>query len=334
MKSKQMKKAVIILCVLVIIIVVGLAAVYIGKNMKKQDTPTASSRTEGQVNSQKSGNTVFYNGKEYEYNKKLTNILFMGIDKSQEVALQDTPGTAGQADCLMIISMNSEDKTARLLQISRDAMTEVDLYDVSGNYFTSVEAQIATQYAYGNGVQSSCWATKKTVSELLYELPIDGYLSVNLDGIRALNDMLGGVTLTIPKDYTSIDPAFTEGTTITLTGEQAERYIRYRDTSVSGSNSGRMERQLQYIPALINAIRSKAGKAGDYYNTFYPILKPYLVTDMSGDQINDLARYQLDVDHTEVVPGEVVEGKEHDEFYVDDEKLYELIINMFYKTVN
>ena len=51
-------------------------------------------------------------------------------------------------------------------------------------------------------------------------------------------------------------------------------------------------------------------------------------------QINALARCKLLTDETEMVPGEVVEGYEHDEFYVDDEKLYEIIMKLFYKPVD
>lgn len=199
------------------------------------------------------------------------------------------PGTSGQADCLMVISMDKSNETARVLQVSRDTMTDVDLFDVSGKYYTTVQAQIATQYAYGNGVQSSCFATKKTVSELLYDLPIDGYLSLNLSAISILNDSVGGVTVTIPEDYTDIDPAFTAGTTITLTGEQAEKYVRKRDITVLGSNNGRMQRQMQYIPALIQSIRKKVGSGGDYYKMLEPILEPYMATDLSATRSISLA---------------------------------------------
>ena len=85
-------------------------------------------------------------------------------------------------------------------------MTDIDIYDANGNYYTSVNAQLATQYAYGNAEQSSCWAKKKTVSELLFDLPIDGYVSLNIDAISTMNDAVGGVEITIPEDYTVIDP--------------------------------------------------------------------------------------------------------------------------------
>ena len=229
----------------------------------------------------------------------------------------------------MVISLDKSNETVRVLQVSRDTMTDVDLFDVSGKYYTTVKAQIATQYAYGNGVQSSCFATKKTVSELLYDLPMDGYLSLNLSAISILNDAVGGVTVTVPEDYTDIDPAFTEGTTITLTGEQAEKDVRKRDITVLGSNNGRMQRQMQYIPALIQSIRKKVGSGGDYYKMLEPILEPYMATDLSADQINQLGRYEFLEDETEYLQGEMKQG-EHDEFYVDEKNLQEILIKMFY----
>ena len=64
---------------------------------------------------------------------------------------------------------------------------------------------------------------KKTVSELLYGMPIAGCFSMTIEGISTLNDAIGGVSITVPEDYTDIDPAFVQGTTLTLTGEQAEK---------------------------------------------------------------------------------------------------------------
>jgi len=231
----------------------------------------------------------------------------------------------------MILSLDQETETGRVLQISRDCMTQVDLYDVSGNYFTSVEAQLATQYAYGNGEKSSCWAMEKTVGELLQDVPIDAYLSLNIDAIGSLNDAVGGVTLTIPEDYTAIDPAFASGAKVTLNGEQAERYVRYRDTNVAGSNNERMERQVQYITALFSALKNAAGEEDSYYERFSSYLRPYMVTDMDGQQIDSFVNYQFLSEETQYVPGESVKGEEHEEFIVNEEKLTQILLEMFYK---
>ncbi len=322
--------------VIIAIIVVSLIAIGVGAGVFcfRHFEEKKYKNDDQQVQSQAKDYTVYYDGEEYEYNYNLKNVLFMGIDNVSEITLQDTPGTAGQADCIMILSIDKETKTAKILQISRDSMTDVDIFDRNGKYYTSVTAQVATQYAYGNGMETSCLATKKTVSELLYDLPISGYISLDIAGIPVINDYVGGVTITVPEDYTSVDPAFVKDATITLTGEQAERYVRYRDTNVTGSNNLRMQRQVQYIPALVE-------KFGDYVNSsegtmeeFYSVMEPYFITDLTAEELTELAEYTWDIEQVSYVPGEAVAGEEHEEFHVDDQQLQRVMVKMFYKSKN
>mgnify|MGYP002619754252 FL=1 len=336
MKNRAGRTIVFAICGIILILAVGVFVwAFQKKIMADKNSGIENSSELSQANqevSQASTNTIEYNGQTYEYNTDLENYLFLGVDKKEEVTLHDTPGTAGQADCIMILSANKETKKVKILQVSRDSMTDVDIYDVNGNYYTSINAQIATQYAYGNGKDTSCWAMKKTVSELLYDLPIEGYLSLDIDGISTINDAIGGVTITVPKDYTYVDPAFTEGAELTLTGEQAERYVRYRDITQQGSNNDRMERQVQYIPALISSIRKNTSGVVSYYNLYKDVLGPYMVTDLSATQIDALASYELDKE-TEYVPGEAIPGEVNEEFHVNEQQLKELLIKMFYKSI-
>lgn len=308
-----------------LLVIAGIGFYYILAQRRAAEAPEAFQT------SQNLKKEIEYKGKTYQYNNKLRNILFLGIDTTDDVTLKNTPGVAGQADCIMIFSMDMESKECRSLQVSRDSMTDVDLYDMNGNYYTSVYAQIATQYAYGNGKESSCWAMRKTVSELLGDLPIDGYISVNIESIRILNDAIGGVTLTMSDDYTGIDAAFVKGSTITLTGEQAEKFVRSRNTDEQGSNSGRMERQAQYIPRLIGTIREKISESDDYYDELYRLLSPYMVTDLYADQIDELIAYELKEDQILNIPGEIRDGEKYEEYYVDEEAMKELLIDYFYK---
>lgn len=331
MKHKQKARIAAAVFAAAVVILIVLIFLYFYQNQKPVGQSTSD--PESGTPSQAPADVIAYEGVQYRYNTELTNILFLGVDKNEPVTLQDTPGTAGQSDCIMILSLNREDNTARILQVPRDTMTDVDLYDASGNYYTSVQAQVATQYAYGVGEEQSCWAAKKTISELLFGLQIDAYISLDIAAIPMLNDAVGGVTVTIPEDYTDVDPAFIQGATISLTGEQAERYVRYRDVDQFGSNVGRMERQTQYIPALISTVKSKVGNTGSLYEDFYPVLRPYMVTDMSADQINALSKYSYQPDLTEYIPGEIRMGAQNEEFYADDVELKKLILNLFYKTV-
>lgn len=273
---------------------------------------------------------ITYEGKQYRYNTNLMNILFLGVDNTDMLTEDHLPGEAGQSDCIMILTLDKEKKEGRILQIPRDTMTEVDLYDASGNYSTTVTEQIATQYAYSIGGKSSCYATKKTVSELLYDLPIDGYLAMEYSSIAIVNDAVGGVTITVPQDYTMIDPAFEMGATVKLTGKQAHSYVRWRDTNASFSNNDRMERQVQYIPALIDTIQNHVGEDENYYKALYPLVEKHMITDLGEEEINGLAEYKLVTSDVQYLPGEGKKGEKYEEFHVDEKKLQKMLIETFY----
>lgn len=288
-------------------------------------------RPSSQRQSQADANTIEWKGKRYTYNNDLTNILFLGIDKSEQINDSYAPGDAGQADCIMLLSLDQTTDQARILQINRNTMTKVDIYDVSGNYYTSIDSQLATQYGYSIGGASSSWAMEKTVSELLYNVPIDGYFSMDMSGIAEINDALGQVTVTMAEDYTEIDPAFEKGASVKLTGDQAERFLRYRDTDEFNSNEGRMHRQVEYITAMLDTVRNTGGR--QLYDILSPYLDTYIVTDMDAEQLNAFASYEYLTDDVSYLPGETVQGEIYEEFYVDEEALQDEIIHTFYKEV-
>lgn len=313
-------KATILMVLIVIVALFVLLFLWLNKEPDEGDT--------GQ--SQANNNVVYYDGQAYVYNTNIQNIIFLGIDNDDKLHTQEYPSNAGQADCIMILSINKEEKTTNILQISRNTMTDIDIFDLNGNYFTSINAQLATQYAYGNGTDTSCWATKRTVEELLYKLPISGYFALDIAAVSKVNDMLGGVTITIPEDYTMIDPAFVKGETITLTGEQAEKYVRYRDTSTLGSNDGRMERQTQYIPALLDAIRKELGNSQGVLEEFFTEISAYMVTDLDVSSLEGLFRQEWEIGATTYVPGTTTMGEQYEEFHVDEDGLKKTLIELYY----
>ena len=262
-------------------------------------------------------NMVEFEGKKYYYNTDIFNILFIGVDKNGEMVEHTNPGNGGQADVLMLLSLNRKTKECSILQISRNTMVEIETMDLNGNPLGKEYAQICLQYAYGNGKTTSCLAVKRRVQELLYGIVIQGYLTIDIDAIPILNDAVGGVELTVPEDYTWIDPSFKKGETVLLDGKLAEKYVRSRDTKVTGSNNDRMKRQVQYIPAMIQKVRKKLGGSG-LYDKFYPLIENYMVTDLTADQIDELADYNLSTDEIYFLPGDDKEGEKYDEFFVEN----------------
>ena len=148
----------------------------------------------------------------------------------------------------------------------------------------------------------------------MYGIKIDSYLAMTIEGIRKATDLIGGVTLTVPEDYTYIDPSFQKGATVTLKGELAEKYVRTRDIEVTGSNQERMQRQTQFLHALASQMKSSGSGNSAWYAKLMNSMQEYLITDITADDIETLSTYELD--KTIIMPGEEVAGEKHDEFYV------------------
>lgn len=271
---------------------------------------------------------ITYNGKSYTYNSDISTLLFMGVDQHNPVTSEGYEGTGGRSDCLILFLMNKADNSTKILEISRDTMTDIAIYDMDGEYAMNSKMQITMQYAYGDGGKKSCRLTKNAVSQLLYGIPIDSYLSMNIDGIKTITDAIGGVTLTIPTDYTEIDPAFQQGAMVTLDGAQAENYVRYRDSNATGSNDSRMERQMQYMKAIVAQLQNTSDGITTY-QTLLDQASPYLVTDMDAESMYALAKYHLDEQEYKV-PGETVAGMVNDEYNVDNKALQQLIVDLLY----
>ena len=322
---KRKKRAVILSAIAFVILVIVILMVrdYRSREVLEEEV---------QMGEEAGFEAITYRGERYRYNTDLKTILFMGVDNTEEVEVKEYAGRGGQADVLMLFILNTSEKTIQTLQISRDSMVEVDVYDMDGEQIAKEKAQIALQYAYGDGAKKSCLLTKEKVTELLYGIPIQSFVSLNIDGIAAVSEAIGGIEITIPEDYTMIDPSFEKGATVSLKGELAEKYVRYRDTSVTGSNNNRMERQHQVVEAAAVQIPERLKEDKNLYNKLLSDAKPYMVTDLTTGEIDRLATYDS-APNIEQVPGNVIAGEKHDEYHVDDEKLYDLLVKLFYKKV-
>lgn len=326
MYNKNQKITLILTVILTILTVVAVAIFVLDIRLRdlKGDEDT-------QTQSQARKDWIEYNGKTYEYNSNLTNILFLGIDKADDIDKTYMPGEAGQADCIMILSLDQNTKEANIWQINRNAMTEVDLYDISGNAYKTIKKQLATQYAYCIGGSRSCWATEQTVAKMLYDLPIDGYVSLSVEGISEINDALGGVKVTMTEADELVDSSFVAGTDVVLKGDLAETYVRRRDITVFDSVTDRMRRQTTYITAMISQMKNKSGSS--LYDTLSPFLDSYILTDLDAKELEALKNYQYKTDDIHYLPGETSMGEKYEEFNIDETSLQKMLIENFYTEV-
>lgn len=282
---------------------------------------------------------IRYNGKIYAYNEDIMTFLVMGIDDDGEVKKAKDGISGGQADALFLGVMNPHNKSISLIAINRNTMTAVDVYDKDGIYLGQYDKQITLQHGYGDGMELSCERSVAAVSRLFYNLPISGYVAINMGAIPELNDAVGGVQVTVLDDviYPEYDIDLHQGDEVTLTGHQAYWYVRGRNENVFNSSALRLERQKQFLTNFISQAKNKAmgnvTVAVDLYNT----ISRYMVTDVDVTEFTYLASealgYEFSIDNLYTMEGETLMGESFEEFYPDEDALHQLVIDVFYEPV-
>ena len=337
--------AAIIIGILVIIAVTLVVLMYKGQKSaleanKEVENIVVPEETEATIETDTDDENIyiFYNGKKYTYNDKVTTILFAGIDKHADEQ-HGTYGTSGQADTIFVAALNTETGDYKLMAISRDTMTDVNVLDGNGNFSGTEKLQVCLSYAYGDGKEASCENLKRSVSRILLGIPINSYAAVDLDAIPILNDEVGGVEVTVNEDLTTRDPELWVGNTLTLTGAQAETFVRARDiTGDENQNNLRMERQKIYLTSFIKKTLALTKEDIKTPLRLYNSVSDYVVTDIDASMITYYTSIFLKTgfsaeDNMVKIPGTTTASEQYAEYYVDNKALFELILDTYYTEV-
>lgn len=302
-----------------------------GPNLPEQEEQT-----------EKTGSFVEYNGKRYQYNEDMKNILLMGIDSDKNP--DEAAGSHDQADVFVLAAMDLNQNKMTLISLSRDIMCNIPIEDNDNQQIGLKKTQLALAYAYGDGRHGSCKIARDAVSNIFYGLPIQGYGAYYLNGVADLNDAVGGVTVNLIFDY----PFYVcdgakrltedlEGKDVTLTGKEAAAYIRARDENRPDANGLRMQRQKQYMLALISKAKDSAMKNPASIMEMYGAVDDYILTNLGLSEISYLATQAIGMDFAgdiRNVSGEVILNEENmAEIHVNQQELYELMLDVFYMEV-
>lgn len=311
-------------------VILALAAAYIGGRYleEKQYPETRGEMSAGFGEVPK----VEIDGVTYEQKMDLTSLLMIGIDKKSTDEVKGYRD-GGQSDFLLLVVIDHQNKTIRQLQIDRDTMTAVNVLGLFGNKAGSRVMQVCLSHGYGMDRQERCKNSIKAVEDLLNCPEIDLYMEIPLDAIASLNDLLGGVTVTLMDDFTMADSAMKEGATLTLTGEQAMTLVRRRIDVADGTNEARMTRQRIFMDAAVPKIREKIDESSGFVTTMIDTLSPYLTTNMArGRMINEINRaYHYEVEPVQYLTGEHSIGEDgFMEFHADEQSIVDFVLDAFY----
>lgn len=271
---------------------------------------------------------IVRDGVEYYPRQDVTVLLMMGIDQSGPVQSSGSYNNAGAADMLAVAVFDEAKESYTVLTINRDTITNVPVLGPGGHPAGTAKQQLALAHTYGSGLADSAENTRNAVSSLLYNFPIDYYISMRTDAIAVFNDAVGGVTVTVTDDFSKVDETIPLGE-VKLKGQQAVRYVQSRSGVGDQLNLSRMKRQEQYMQGFVKSVRSAST---GWELKAYDKASDYVVTDCSQKVMSSLlSRYgDYTFDGTVTFEGQNIHGGTFMEFYPDEADMDAKILRLLY----
>lgn len=278
------------------------------------------------VTMERQGETLYYRENE------ITNYLIIGLD--QESAVQKAGHQhGGQADFLVVLSIDRIRRTVTPVMLDRDAMVEMQTYGVFGHPSGMKTMQLCLAQAYSGVNIPGSFNTVQTVERMLHGIDIHHYVLLDMEAIPLLNDMLGGVEVTLKDDFSMFDPAMTKGATLRLMGDQAEFFVRGRMSVADGTNASRMARQQQYLSGLLRQFRQQAENDQLQLDELLNTLDQHMASDAPDETlINDVNAYsRYEWADMRTLSGEhAIDEYGFAEFWVDNEALTQLVADIWF----
>lgn len=280
---------------------------------------------------------INYDGVDYRLRDDLDTYLFIGIDKlTEDLPQEEYYRNYQQCDFLFLMIVDHSSKSYCALHINRDTMAEIRLLGLNGGQAGTAVTQLALAHTYGSGGKDSCRNTVWSISRLLYDVPIEHYVSITMDGVPVLNDTVGGVVVHISDDFSTTDPSLEMGKDVRLVGQQALTYVRARMSVGDGTNVSRMRRQREYINALYQQIEQRMQKDDLFAYHLASALSDYVVSDLTTDEMSRAAETLRDYRFTTIysIEGEARYDSKYAEFYPDETALQQQVIQLFFERIS
>lgn len=268
-----------------------------------------------------------FNDELYISNDSIDTYLVIGTDSGGEDLGEMYSGEL--ADFLTLLLVDNTTEKFAFIQIDRNTMVDMTVPDESGAADALETMQLCISHWYGKDEDERNEYTADAVSTVFGGLDIYNWYSIEMTDIGAINHALGGVAVDINEDLTSIDPAFTKGSTVLLTDKQAEEFVRARMGVGEGTNKERMSRQTQYMQKAYNLVFDQVRENPEYINDIYDQLQGRIHSGESESNFskmtNQIMTYEscgiLQIDGKVKNNDTMGDGIIHEEFYADEDSI-------------
>ena len=212
-----------------------------------------------------------------EYKGDVVNILVCGIDYEEGRNYSDASSNDGMTDMILYCQFDIKGRALRMLQIPRNSLVATKGRKVA---LSNGKTYAATNYQI-NSVALSNGGSVAALAEVIYDqykLPIDYYVTVDMQALVEMVDNFGGIEVYIPHDMSFAGSALKQGYR-NLDGASAEFFVRCRHgQGYSNSDIDRLNMQRYFYAGLFKRVRSMG--ITDVLNQLPLVFNNYIHTDM------------------------------------------------------
>ena len=212
-----------------------------------------------------------------EYKGDVVNILVCGIDYEEGRAYSSDGTNDGMTDMILYCQFDIKGGALRMLQIPRNSLVATKNRKVNlsnGKTYSASNYQI-------NSVALSNGGNIAALAEVIYDqykLPIDYYVTIDMQALVEMVDNFGGIEVYIPHDMSFAGSALKQGYR-NLDGSSAEFFVRCRHgKGYSNSDIDRLNMQRYFYAGLFKRVRSMG--ITDVLSQLDLVFSNYIHTDM------------------------------------------------------
>lgn len=218
-----------------------------------------------------------------EYEKDVVNVLVCGIDYEEGRAYSGDGSNDGMTDMIMYVNFDVANHKINMLQIPRDTYPGEE-------YKHGNTGKINAVALHNDGIGS--------LMELIYEqykLPVDYYVTIDMQSLKEIVDLFGGIEVYIPKDISYKGSTLEQGYR-NLDGEAAEFFVRNRN--YAQADIARLDMQRYFYQGLFTRIRTAT--VWDLAK-LAPVALKYVETNIPMDELISMGVSFLKVDSANIM---------------------------------